>query len=220
MAMRVIPEQARRLIERNRNLIVAALTGLNVDERVVSEDARLRVRRRIRRHLQTVCMDVCEQWRQRIHRRHRTVIVRRHGEGYVIEPIHTVRVQGQKIGEATLLSDGDEIELGNSVRLRFRKPHVLSASARLEFVSRHRTQPSADGILLMAESCVLGPKFQNHVVCRSWSHDVVLYRQEDELFCRAMESIEIDGQLCDGRGRIGSNSRVSGGDFALSLELV
>ena len=151
-------------------------------------------------------------------RRH--AIVRRHGEGYVIEPIHTVRVQGQKIGEATLLSDGDEIELGNSVRLRFRKPHVLSASARLEFVSRHRTQPSADGILLMAESCVLGPKFQNHVVCRSWSHDVVLYRQEDELFCRAMESIEIDGQLCDGRGRIGSNSRVSGGDFALSLELV
>ena len=151
-------------------------------------------------------------------RRH--AIVRRHGEGYVIEPVHAVRVHNQTIHEATLLSDGDEIELGNSVRLRFRKPHVLSASARLEFISRHRTQPSADGILLMAESCVLGPKFQNHVVCRNWSHDVVLYRQEDELFCRAMESIEIDGQLCDGRGRIGGNSRVSGGDFALSLELV
>ena len=44
--------------------------------------------------------------------------------------------------------------------------HVLSASARLEMVSRHRTQPHVDGILLMAESCVLGPKWQNHVVCR------------------------------------------------------
>ena len=45
-----------------------------------------------------------------------------------------------------------------SVRLLFRRPHPLSATARLDFVSRHRTQPSADAVLLMADTCVLGPK--------------------------------------------------------------
>ena len=151
-------------------------------------------------------------------RRH--AIIRRQGEGYFIEPNHAVSVERQPVHEATLLSDGDEISLGSSVRLRFRKPHVLSATARLEFVSRHSTSPSADGILLMAESCVLGPRWQNHVVCRNWSADVILYRQDEKLYCRAMDSIQIDGQWTEGRGRIGENSRIAGADFALSLEVV
>ena len=154
-----------------------------------------------------------------ISRRH--VKIRREGEGYILEPLHEkVKVDGKPISSAMLLSDGDELELGEGVRLRFRKPHVLSASARLEMVSRHRTQPHVDGILLMAESCVLGPKWQNHVVCREWKGDVVLFRQEEKLFCRAMESIEIDGKLHDGRGRLAANSHVLGTDFSLTLEPV
>jgi hypothetical protein len=149
--------------------------------------------------------------------RHHASICRR-GDGYVIQPVQTSRVNGQVVRETTLLTDGDEIELGDGVRLRFRQPHALSASARLEFLSRHRTHPSADGVLLMAESCVMGPKWQNHVVCADWQGDVVLYRRDDELYCRAMDSIEIDGRLCDGRGRIGPNSHVAGNDFSMSLE--
>ena len=105
-------------------------------------------------------------------RRHARIA--RRGDGYVIEPLHMTRVNGQVIRGKTLLSDGDEIELAQGVRLRFRQPHALSASARLDFLSHHRTQPKADGVLLMAESCVLGPKWQNHVVCRDWQGDVVL----------------------------------------------
>ena len=154
-----------------------------------------------------------------ISRRHAKI--RREGEGYVLDPLHeNVRVDGKPVNSPMLLSDGDEIELGQGVRIRFRKPHVLSASARLEMISRHRTQPHVDGILLMAESCVLGPKWQNHVVCREWKGDVVLFRQEDKLFCRAMESIEIDGKLQDGRGRLAPNSHVLGTDFSLTLEPV
>ncbi len=142
----------------------------------------------------------------------------RRGDGYVIEPVQATRVNGQIVHDTTLLTDGDEIEFGDAVRLRFRQPHALSASARLDFLSRHRTLPSADGVLLMAESCVMGPKWQNHVVCTDWQGDVVLYRRDDELYCRAMDSIEIDGQLCDGRGRISPNSHVAGSDFSMSLE--
>jgi len=154
-----------------------------------------------------------------ISRRHAQI--RREGEGYLVEPLGgAVKVDGKRIEGAALLSDGDEFELGDGVRLRFRRPHVLSASARLEIVSRHRTQPFVDGVILMAESCVLGPKWQNHVVCRDWSGDVVLYRREDQIYCRAMESLEIDGKLHDGRGKLGPNSRVVGSDFSLSLELL
>lgn len=154
-----------------------------------------------------------------ISRRH--VKIRREGEGYVLDPLHEkVKVDGKPVSSPMLLSDGDELELGEGVRVRFRKPHVLSATARLEMISRHRTQPHVDGILLMAESCVLGPKWQNHVVCREWKGDVVLFRQEEKLFCRAMESIEIDGKLHDGRGRLLPNSHVLGSDFSLTLEPV
>jgi hypothetical protein len=142
----------------------------------------------------------------------------RREDGYVLEPLQRVTVDGKRIETATLLSDGDEIGLGESVRLRFRQPHPLSATAKLEFVSRHRTQPSADAILLMAESCVLGPKWQNHVVCRDWKHDVVLYRRDGDLYCRAMEPLEIDGRYCEGQTRVDLNSQVVGSDFSFCLE--
>jgi tetratricopeptide (TPR) repeat protein len=166
-----------------------------------------------------------------IRRRH--VSIRREGEGYVLDPLvvaetgsanaaaarqSRVRIDGKEVKRPALLNDGDEFELGEGVRLRFRKPHALSASARLEILSNHRTHPFADAVLLMAESAVLGPKWQNHVICRDWTSDVVLYRQEENLFCRAMQSLEIDGQLQEGRGRLNVRSRIVGPDFSLSLE--
>ncbi len=151
-----------------------------------------------------------------ISRRHARI--RRSGEGYVIDPLHSLRVNNELVRTATPLGHGDEIELGSGVRLGFRQPHALSASARLDFLSRHRTQPYADSILLMAESCVLGPRKQNHVVCPLWEMDVVLIRQDNGLSCRAPAAIEIDGQPCQGRGRLRSNSRVTGNDFSMSLE--
>jgi hypothetical protein len=90
----------------------------------------------------------------------------------------------------------------------------------LEITSGHRSQPNADAVILMAESCVLGPKWQNHVVCREWTSDVVLYRSEDKIMCRANESIEIDGHLHDLRGSVRPGSHIVGTDFSLSLEAV
>lgn len=144
--------------------------------------------------------------------------IRRQGDGYIIEPLHATWVNGQAIRGKTLLSHGDLLELAGGVRFIFRQPHALSASARLDFSSRHRTSPRADAILLMAESCVVGPQRQNHVICRDWENDVVLYRRDGELCCRAMDSIEIDGRRCDGRATLGPNSHVSGSDFSMALE--
>jgi tetratricopeptide (TPR) repeat protein len=148
----------------------------------------------------------------------RHAVIRRVGEGYLLEPLRTVRVDGREIHQRTSLLDGQIIELGNAVKLRFRRPHPLSATARLEFVSRHRTQPSADAILLLAESCVLGSSATSHVPCKKWNQEVVLYRRGEQLFCRAPADIEVDGQPCPAGGPLTMSSAVAGDDFALRLE--
>jgi hypothetical protein len=154
-----------------------------------------------------------------ISRQHAKIV--RLKDGYLLEPLGgRVQQEGKRITEPVLLSDGEEILLGEAVKLRFYKPHVLSSSARLEITSGHRSVPNADAIILMAESCVLGPKWQNHVVCREWTSDVVLYRSEDKIMCRATESIEIDGHLHDLRGSVRPGSHVIGTDFSLSLEAI
>jgi hypothetical protein len=149
--------------------------------------------------------------------RHHATLVR-HGEGYLIRPQAPTWVGPRPVTEPRLLTDGDEIRLGASFLMRFRQPHPLSATARLDLLSHHRTQPAADGILLMASSCILGPAGQNHVVCRHWAHDVVLVRQGQMLACHTLQPIEVDGQARDRRAAITMNSRIQGEDFCLTLE--
>lgn len=148
--------------------------------------------------------------------RHATI--RRDGEGYLIEAIRDVLLDGQSVRKAAALSDGVRLQLGDRVRLRFRMPHALSATARLDFESHHRTQPSADAVLLMGDTCVLGPKRHSHVVCRDWSHEAILYRHDEELFFRAGVPFLVNGRPCQGRQRIDRAARIEGEDFSLNLE--
>ena len=149
-------------------------------------------------------------------RRH--AVLRRDSEGYVIEPVRSVKIDGRAIERATTLADGRIIELGDGVRLRFRRPHPLSATARLDLISRHRMSPSVDGVLLMAESCIVGPGPQSHIVARETGGDVVLFRQGDGLVCRAKGKFEIDGKECVDRGGLTMRSRAVGSDFSFTLE--
>lgn len=152
-----------------------------------------------------------------ISRRHATI--RRDGESYLLNPLRPVKINGRTIENPTTLSDGCLIEMGSGLQLRFRRPHPLSATARLDFVSRHRSQPAADGILLLADSCILGPAGGSHVPCGNWTHDVMLFQQEDQLYCRTTGKLEIDGVAAPaGNGPISRNSRISGEDFSLTLE--
>jgi len=144
----------------------------------------------------------------------------RDGGGYLIEAIREIRVDDRLVRRVALLGQRSEIRLGDSVKLLFRRPHALSATARLDFLSRHRTEPSVDAVLLMADSCVLGPKPHSHVVCRDWPHEVVLYRHDDELYCRSRGVVQIDGVRREGRSPITRSSRIVGDRFSFSLEPV
>jgi len=146
--------------------------------------------------------------------------IRRDGECYLLEPVRETRVNGRVVDRVTLLADGSEIELGDGVRVRFRVPNALSRTARLDFVSRHRTQPRTDGVLLMAESCILGPGSGAHIVCRDWPQEVVLFSQGGNLHCRAAGHFQVDGVDVEGRSPIARSSQIVGESFSLSLENV
>ncbi|MFV2068139.1 MAG: FHA domain-containing protein [Pirellulales bacterium] len=149
-------------------------------------------------------------------RRH--AVIQRDREGYVIEPLHTVRIDGRTVTDPTPLRDGDLIELGGSVRLRFRRPHALSGTARLDLVSHHKTHPATDAVLLMADSCIMGPAPHCHVVCRDWSRDVILFRQGDALSARTAGELVIDGREPAANGPVTFGSHVEGDDCSFSLE--
>jgi hypothetical protein len=146
--------------------------------------------------------------------------IRRDGEGYLIEAIREVYIDGRRVADFAPLADGNLVELGEKVKFTFCRPHALSATARLDFVSRHRTQPSTDAVILLADTCILGPKPSSHIVCRRWTDEVALYRHESHLFCRGPGEIEIDGKKHGQKGPIEQDSRITGERFSLSLEQV
>lgn len=151
-------------------------------------------------------------------RRH--AVIRREQGCYVLEPVHQVSVDGRTATGPVLLADGQVIQLGEAVRLRFTKPHALSATARLVLESHHKTVPSADAVLLMADSCVLGPNRHCHVQCRDWQHDVVIYRQNERLACRSAGPLTVDGEPCSGPTEIEPGTQVAGEDFSFAWETV
>ena len=151
-----------------------------------------------------------------VSRRH--AIIRREGESYVLVPLQTTHVDGQLVGQAAVLRDKSTIRLGEAVELRFRKPHSLSNTAVLEVLSHHKTEPAVDGVVLMSDSCILGPQTHSHIRCRDWTADLVLFRRGSELMARAHAPLEVDGQTRVGPTPLGGNCRIEAEEYALSLE--
>jgi hypothetical protein len=144
--------------------------------------------------------------------------IRRTGEMYLLDPSRSVRLGGRPVERATTLGTDQEIELGQGVRLGVARPHPLSDTVRLDFLGVPRCSLSVDAVLIMADTCILGPDMRNHIYCPAWQGNVVLFRQGDSLGCSFPGPLTIDGQACEGRGVLQSNSRVEGPDFAFSLE--
>jgi hypothetical protein len=149
-------------------------------------------------------------------RRHATFI--RSEEGYVLEAHAACKVSDRPIEGRTHLNNNYRFELGSGVRMRFRIPSVLSATAVIDFVSDHRPNRSIDGVILMDETCLLGPTADNHVVCPDWNETVLLYRKGDGFWAKSQSQIAIDGKWMPEGGPVKPGSYVSGNDFGFRLE--
>lgn len=146
-----------------------------------------------------------------LRRRHATLV--RTGEGYLLEAHGPARVSGQDVFDRTSLPDGAVIELGRSVRLKFRLPSPWSLSARLDFLSDHRPSQSVDGFVLFADTCLLGPGDNQHISCPDWPGQVLLVRNGAELWCRSQLDLTVNGQ------RLGTGRRLRSGDVVTGDEL-
>jgi hypothetical protein len=149
-------------------------------------------------------------------RKHATFV--RSGEGYILEAHGACKVADRAVEERTHLNTNYRLELASGVRLRFRLPSVLSATAVVDFLSDHRPNRSIDGVILMEQTCLLGPSLDNHIVCPDWNETVVLYRKPEGFWCKSQSQVAIDGQWTESGGLVKPGSCVSGSEFRFRLE--
>ena len=117
----------------------------------------------------------------------------------------------------TVLRPGDRLTFGPTCQLVFHQPVPIIPSARLELVSGHRLPVSVDGILLMAETLVLGPG-QAHVPLPDAARDVILYRDKDGLGVHYAGAFRVNGRPVADRESLPPNATVTGPDFSFAVE--
>jgi hypothetical protein len=117
-----------------------------------------------------------------------------------------------------LLQPGDRVTVGAACQFLFRLPVPGNTTARLELVSGHRLPTSVDGVILMAETLVLGPGPQAHVSIAELAHPVVLFRHRDGLGLRHQGEMRVNGQVSPGRTLLPPRATVSGGDVGFAIE--
>lgn len=149
-------------------------------------------------------------------RRHATLS--RNNEEWFIQPHGPVVVSGRTASDRALLKTGDQIQLGDRVRLGFRIPNVLSGSAVIDFESQHRPAQSVNGIILMTDTCLLGPRRDHHVCCADWSDLVVLFRQDGQLRCRSKMALKVNDTRVRDSAVLHDGAIVSGDDLRFRIE--
>lgn len=145
-------------------------------------------------------------------------VIRRSHTDYLVEPLQETRLDGVPISQPQLLRSGAQLQWGSRVRLQLIKPHPLSSTARLNLTSLHRFQPRVDGVLLLADSCILGPGQNCHIQCPQWGQDLLMFSHAGQWYFRTLSDVEVDGQTLQGQIPIKAGMRMRGADFSLSIE--
>lgn len=149
-------------------------------------------------------------------RRHATFV--RSGESYVLAAHAPLQVAGKSVHDRVDLADGYVLSLGANVRLKFRLPSVMSGTARIEFLSDHRPAQAADAIILMDDTCLIGPGPENHIRCPGWSQSVLLFRREGRLWCKSRGELFLGGRHAPEGGELEPGVVVTGSDIRFRLE--
>ena len=127
-------------------------------------------------------------------------------------------VSGRTVTKSIGIRSGDELCLADRVRLGFRLPSVLSSSAVIDFESNHRPTHTVDGIILMVDHCLLGPRRDHHVCCPEWPHVVVLYHQDGQLRCRSAFAMKVNGKTVSDSSPLEHGSIVEAEDLRFRIE--
>lgn len=146
-------------------------------------------------------------------------VIRRVEVDYLLQPLQpATRLNGVPVDRAQLLTGNDVIQFGQRLRLNFIKPNPLSATARLELPAHGRFQPHVDAVLLLGDSCILGPAPGSHVLCPEWQSELLLLRRGKGWVFRTLEKLDVNGQAEQGQIAMVPGLRIRGEDFSLSIE--
>lgn len=143
--------------------------------------------------------------------------ITRDAEGYTVESSRPLNINGTTTQKAAL-NTGDRLTLGSGCQFVFQRPVPVSATAKLELQSGQRLPLSLDGVLLMAETLVIGPGPQAHIVHPDLEKPVVLYRHKDGLGVRVAGEFVVDGRPAKDREPLSPAAVVSGTGFNFALE--
>jgi hypothetical protein len=143
----------------------------------------------------------------------------RDSEGYVLEAVRPVAVNGQPSTRA-LLRAGDRVTLGTSCQFQFQQPVPISASARLDLVSGHRLPVAVDAVVLMADTLVLENSAQAHITVPDLKKPLILYRHRDVLGLRYAGRLTVNGARVGERTLLAPQALVQGEDIAFAIEPV
>ena len=151
-------------------------------------------------------------------RQHATL--RRAGDDYILDAHSATTINGRAVDREVLLPTTCELAFNNSVRINVSQPSPLSASARVDVLSGHRSRLSLNGIVLLAETCLLGPGAENHIRCPQWSSSLVLVRRNEGLSVKSREPLFVDGQPASGLATILPGATVVGPSQRFRVELL
>lgn len=152
-----------------------------------------------------------------ISRHHATL--QRDPEGYFLEAVRKVQMNGQKIDKA-LLRSSDRITLGNSCQLQFWQPVPVSTSARIDIVSGHRFAEPVQATILMADTLVIGPQAQSHVQVPDMTQPLILFRNKSGLAARWQGDMQIAGKTYRDRGPLEPGATLATEQISLALEKI
>ena len=146
----------------------------------------------------------------------RAVVFHHQGQDLLLEPLHSVFLNGKEITAIVLLKNGDRMRLGSSVELEFLQPTLLSGTAALTIRSRHRWHGSIDGAILLGSSCVIGPSPRAHIRCKNWEKDIVFFRYGDQWMIRNNEYTADGLRNSVGTRPVIFGERIQGSDFSMT----
>ena len=141
-----------------------------------------------------------------------------HADQWQVTASQPTSVSGKNVGSSTGIRSGDQLCLADRVKLGFRIPSVLSSSAVIDFESNHRPPHTMDGIILMVDHCLLGPRRDQHICCPDWPDVVVLYTQQDSLRCRASFPLKVDGKSVSESASLTHGAVIEGEELRFRIE--
>jgi hypothetical protein len=152
-----------------------------------------------------------------VSRHHATI--QRDTEGYYLEAVRKVQINGQAIDKA-LLRSADRITLGGSCQLQFWQPVAVSTSARLDMVSGHRFAEPVQAVVLMADTLVIGPAEQSHIQVPDMTQPLILFRTRSGLAARWPGNLVISGKTFQERGPLDPGATLATEQITLALERI